>query len=163
MDARCVADESAYLADGKIVWSWRPDAGVKSAEATSQATGARKPGPRGERDISRKTIAQGMPGVSGEPVVTTLVCFIYFAREAAGAAGTRLSLRPLFSEAIRIVHRSGALRRENAEACANCDVITCDKHEALAQGSDSDETIQTVLVAPAMDCFAGARNDEKEE
>jgi hypothetical protein len=25
-----------------------------------------------------------------------LVCFIYFAREAAGALGTRLSLRPLF-------------------------------------------------------------------
>ena len=43
-----------------------------------------------------KTIAQGRPGYSGEPVVTMLVCFIYFAREAAGAAGTRLSLRPLF-------------------------------------------------------------------
>jgi hypothetical protein len=27
-----------------------------------------------------------------------LVCFIYFAREAAGASGTRLSLRPLFFE-----------------------------------------------------------------
>jgi hypothetical protein len=33
---------------------------------------------------------------SGEPVVTTLVCFVYFAREAAGALATRLSLRPLF-------------------------------------------------------------------
>jgi len=32
-----------------------------------------------------KTIAQGRPGVTGEPVVTTLVCFITFAREAAGA------------------------------------------------------------------------------
>jgi hypothetical protein len=30
-----------------------------------------------------------------EPVVITLVCFIYFAREAAGAVGARLSLRPL--------------------------------------------------------------------
>jgi hypothetical protein len=45
-----------------------------------------------------KTIAQGRPGQSGEPVVTTLVCFIYFAREAAGATGTRLSLRPLSFE-----------------------------------------------------------------
>jgi hypothetical protein len=43
-----------------------------------------------------KTIAQGRPGISGGPVVTTLVCFIYFAREAAGASGTRLSLRPVF-------------------------------------------------------------------
>jgi hypothetical protein len=45
-----------------------------------------------------KTIAQGRPGETGEPVVTMLVCFYYFAREAAGAAGTRLSLRPLFFE-----------------------------------------------------------------
>jgi hypothetical protein len=44
-----------------------------------------------------KTIAQGRPGVSGEPVVTILVCHLHVAREAAGAAGTRLSLRPLFS------------------------------------------------------------------
>jgi hypothetical protein len=29
-------------------------------------------------------------------VVTMLVCFSHFAREAAGAASTRLSLRPLF-------------------------------------------------------------------
>jgi hypothetical protein len=32
-------------------------------------------------------------------VVTTLVCFVFFAREAAGALGTRHSLRPLFSRA----------------------------------------------------------------
>jgi hypothetical protein len=45
-----------------------------------------------------KTIAQGMPGDSGVTVVTMLVCFFYFAREAAGAAGARHSLRPLISE-----------------------------------------------------------------
>jgi len=36
-----------------------------------------------------------MPGQSGEPSVTTLVCFFHSAREAAGAAGARHSLRPL--------------------------------------------------------------------
>jgi len=70
-----------------------------------------------------KTIAQGRPDETGEPVVTTLVCFLSFAREAAGAAGTRLSLRPLFFEGMlaylgRIVSRdrggvSGAPRRSN--------------------------------------------------
>ena len=60
-------------ADGKIVWSWRPDAGAKSAEAIPPMTGARKPGPRGERDISRKTIAWGMPDVSGASAVNTRV------------------------------------------------------------------------------------------
>jgi hypothetical protein len=58
-------------------------------------TVAKEPGRRGEHEISRKTIAQGRPDCSGEPVVTTLVWFIYFPREAAGATGTRLSLRPL--------------------------------------------------------------------
>jgi hypothetical protein len=57
------------------------------AEATSQATVARKPGHRGERAISRKTIARGMPGDAGVTVVTTLVCFDFIAREAAGAIG----------------------------------------------------------------------------
>ena len=50
-------------ADGKIVWSWHPDAGVKFA--LRSAGDAKEPGRRGEHDISRKTIARGMPGDSG--------------------------------------------------------------------------------------------------
>jgi len=38
-----------------------------------------------------------MPGYSGVPVVTTLVCSLHIAHEAAGALGTRHSLRPLFA------------------------------------------------------------------
>jgi hypothetical protein len=48
-------------ADGKAVWSWRPDAGVKFRVKPREATVARKPGHRGERGISRKAIAQGRP------------------------------------------------------------------------------------------------------
>jgi hypothetical protein len=44
-----------------------------------------------------KTIAQGRPACSGEPVWRRRSCaFSLFAREAMGASGTRLSLRPLF-------------------------------------------------------------------
>jgi hypothetical protein len=43
------------------------------------------------------------------------VCFLHFAREAAGAAGIRLSLRPLFSMAQKFSHHSGASRREIAK------------------------------------------------
>ena len=42
-------------ADGEVVWSWRPDAGVKSAtiaSAIALVTVATKPGHRGEREIS---------------------------------------------------------------------------------------------------------------
>jgi hypothetical protein len=40
-----------------------------------------------------------------------------FAREAAGASGTRHSLRPLFSKGEWFMHASGASRRENAKLC----------------------------------------------
>ena len=71
-----------------------------------QATVAKEPGHRGEHEISRKTIARGMPECFGVPVVTTLVCFFQFAREAAGATGTRHSLLPLSIEG----HRFGRTR-----------------------------------------------------
>jgi hypothetical protein len=68
------------------------------AEAIPPMTVAKEPGHRGEHEVSVKTIAQGRSGVSGEPVVTMLVWFFHFPREAAGAMGTRLSLRPLIFE-----------------------------------------------------------------
>ena len=58
----------------------------------------------------------GRPGVSGGPVVTTLVCFLHIAREAAGALGTRHSPRPLFFKGACFMHSSGASRRGNADA-----------------------------------------------
>jgi hypothetical protein len=73
---RVVSNDDDTNADGKAVWSWRPDAGVKWCGAIRAATVANKPGHRGERGISRNTIVQGMPDCCGEPVVTMLVCFI---------------------------------------------------------------------------------------
>jgi len=64
-------------ADGEVVWSWRPDAGAKFAMMLriTRATGAREPVPRGEHAISVNTIAQGMPVISAEPVVTAACYF----------------------------------------------------------------------------------------
>ena len=50
---------------------------------------------RGERVISCKAIAQGRPGVHRCPVCSCALCFVLTARETAGAARTRSSLRPL--------------------------------------------------------------------
>jgi hypothetical protein len=71
-----------------------PDAPTLVSRSWSdpRTTVAKEPGHRGEHEVTVKTIAQGRPGFFGEPVVTTLVCLIHFACEAAGAAGTRLSL-----------------------------------------------------------------------
>jgi hypothetical protein len=63
-----------------------------------------------------KPLRVGTPGVSGGPVVTMLVCFVSpFAREAAGAAGTRRSPRPVFeakgSSTTRAHHAAGPRTR----------------------------------------------------
>jgi hypothetical protein len=80
-----------------------------------------------------KTIAQGRPGWSGEPVVTTLVCFLYLAREAAGALGTRLSLRPQFFEGMVGKPRAHCVARSRRRVCVPrmlrsappCGVVRC--------------------------------------
>jgi hypothetical protein len=43
VDAMARDRRTALFADGEVVWSWRPDAGVKLAGGIPQATVARKP------------------------------------------------------------------------------------------------------------------------
>src|SRR5450631_3500754 len=73
---------------------------------------ARSPG-RARNKLLKPSRA-GMPGDPGATVVTTLVCFLHFAHEAAGAMGTRHSPRPLLGGSF--MHNSGVSRRGNAEA-----------------------------------------------
>ena len=73
MDAGCTARRAARLAYGQAVWSSPLDAGVKFAEMIGERRGLTSPIPRGERGVSRKAIAQGVPDRFGEPVVTLLV------------------------------------------------------------------------------------------
>ena len=40
-------------ADGEVVWSWRPDAGVKSGGVIRWTTVAKEPGHRGEHEGNR--------------------------------------------------------------------------------------------------------------
>src|SRR2546430_17301535 len=56
-----------------------PDAPMlaSSLREEAQATVSNKPGHRGEHEVSRKTIARRMPGVSGVTVVTTVVCSLH--------------------------------------------------------------------------------------
>src|SRR6266446_2995774 len=79
-------------------------------------TVSNKPGHRGEREVSRKTIARGMPGDFRCDRGDYARVLFLFAREAAGASCARHSLRPLFSGWANIRKTSGASRRENADA-----------------------------------------------
>src|SRR5439155_20180897 len=55
-----VSKAKGSAAYGEVVWSWRRDAGAKLAGSVPPATVTTSPLHRGERDISRKAIAQGM-------------------------------------------------------------------------------------------------------
>src|SRR6187399_391702 len=82
---------------------------ASSLREEAQATVSNKRGHRGEHEVSRKTIARGMPVRSGVTVVTNS-CVCFFTHEAAGASRARHSLRPLISE-------DRTFRQNSREAC----------------------------------------------
>ena len=63
---------------------------ASSLREEAQATVSSKRGHREEREVSRKTIARGMPGRSGVTVVTNS-CVCFFTHEAAGASSASQS------------------------------------------------------------------------
>src|SRR5438477_1049309 len=79
---------------GEVVWFGRRGAGVKRA-IRSAGDGGKRAVLREEHEVSRKAIAQGRPECSRCPVCSCAVLFAQIARETAGAASTRSSLRPL--------------------------------------------------------------------
>jgi hypothetical protein len=98
-----------------------------------------------------------MPALSSEPVVTLLVCFLFFAYEAAGAFDA-----PGIPCALcwaRFVQDSGGTRRENAK------VWLASLRAIAKQSSLARDGILDCFVAPAQNCSAilsrAPRNDEK--
>ena len=76
------------------MWFRRRGAGVKRA-IRSASDGGKRAVLREEHEVSRKAIAQGRPGCPRCPVCSCALLFAQIARETAGAASTRSSLRPL--------------------------------------------------------------------
>jgi hypothetical protein len=101
-------------ADGEAVWSRRPDAGVKSARKFLRATVARKPGHRGEHDISRKPPRRESRIASAGPVCSCAF-FLFRAHETAGAARIRLSLHPLLFWRVAIDAKLGRIAPRDRE------------------------------------------------
>src|SRR5205807_1099336 len=65
-----------------------------------------------------------MPDDSGVTVVTMLVCFLFFAYEAAGASRARHSLRPHLCWAGKFMHHSGVEPpRERGGVCGLSDGV----------------------------------------
>src|SRR5439155_5019759 len=89
------------------------------------------------RNKPLKPLRAGMPGESGGPSVTTLVCYLHIAREAAGALATRHSPRPLLGE--RYLANLGRSRRGNAESYLNCFGSLKIESEATSTSSRTSE------------------------
>jgi hypothetical protein len=102
-------------ADAKACGPGLPTLRSSCAVTSRVMTGARKPGLRGERAISVKTIAQGMPDDPAEPVVTA-ASFSYCWRATGEAvAGIPCALFDFGGQRTR--NNSGLPRRENADMC----------------------------------------------
>jgi hypothetical protein len=102
-----------------------PVAGVKLAEAKSARPGPAKPSsaddgdktnssPGRARNKPLKPLRAGMPGVSGGPVVTTLVCFTSLCARGCGCSGHPAFPTP---SGRQFVHDSGVSRRGSAAVC----------------------------------------------
>jgi hypothetical protein len=81
-----------------------------------RSDGGKKAGHRGEHDISRKPLRREGRIASAEPVCSCAFSYVHFAHETAGAARTRLSLRPLHLRGPKVTQTSDASRREKADA-----------------------------------------------
>src|SRR5664279_786561 len=116
--------------------------------------GGKKPGRRGERVISRKAIARGVPGDSGVTCMLVCATTTIIAHETAGASGARHSLRPHFGE--------GGKRMANLGRSAprECGLTSPSLRGALLSAearleAKADATKQSILsLLSTMDCFA---------
>ena len=119
----CVA--RAY---GEVVWFGRRGAGAKRA-IRSAGDGGKRAVLRGEHEVSRKAIAQGRPECSSCPVCSCAPLFAQIARETAGAASTRSSLRPLFEERANEDAKLGrpAPRERESSFSRHCERRICDR------------------------------------
>src|SRR5215216_2926737 len=112
---------------GEVVWFGRRGAGVKRA-IRSAGDGGKRAVLREEHEVSRKAIAQGRPECSRCPVCSCAVLFAQIARETAGAAGTRSSLRPLFS---RRTNEDANLGQIMPRECEDSSSRHCERSEAI--------------------------------
>ena len=108
----------------------------------------------GEHEVSRKPLRREGRMLSAEPVCSCALSFVQIARETAGAARIRLSLRPLFSKRVNSYAKLGhVVPRECGRTFDVGNEWTlfprhCERSEAIH-----------LSACCAMDCFASARND----
>jgi hypothetical protein len=94
VDAMDTTDERGLSRTAKSCGSGAPTLALSFAEMICEVTVARKPGHREEHEVSRKPPRREGRIASAEPVCSCAFSCVHLARETAGAARTRSSLRP---------------------------------------------------------------------
>jgi hypothetical protein len=108
---------------------------ASSLREAAQATVSNKHGHREEHEVSRKTIARGMPGISGVTVVTTLVCFSHSHARLRVHRAPGIPCALCYLGANEFCKTSGDQRRGIAEVRRHCE-------------ERSDEAIHSYFAAP---------------
>src|SRR6266404_6663170 len=116
-----------------------PIVGVKPVRRRA-GDGVKQRGHRGEREVSRKTIARGMPGRSGVTVVTTLVCFFVSHARLRVHRAPGIPCALCFLRAERSCKTSGISCRGIAESYLKLEQRHCEEQR--------DEAIHSSLAAP---------------
>jgi hypothetical protein len=91
---------------------------ASSLREAAQATVSNKPGHREEHEVSRKTIARGMPGNSGVTVVTTLVCLFFYTRDC-GCIGRPAFPAPSVQRGEWFLQNFGRIAPRDRDALSN--------------------------------------------
>ncbi len=125
-----------------------PIVGVKSARRRA-GDGVKKRGHRGEREVSRKTIARGMPGRSGVTVVTNSYAFLFCMR-GRGCIARPAFPAPSIFQGERFLQNLGRLAPRE---CGDISEIGTTSLRGAKRRSNP------LLLSGNMDCFACARND----
>ena len=137
--------------------SCRSDAPMQasSLREAAQATVSNKPGHRGEHEVSRKTIARGMPGRSGVTVVTTLVCLFFCTR------GCGCIARPAFPAPSDIRGRNvfGKPRADRAARSRNCALNWATQKHSSCPGLTRASIYFGRAFSKQMDCRVKSGND----
>src|SRR5437588_578648 len=93
-----------------------------------------------------------MPGDAGVTVVTMLVCFLFFACEAAGASRARHSLRPHLCWAGKFMHHSGVEPSRECGGVRGLSEVVVDCQTSSLRGANATKQ-SSFLIRAKMDCF----------
>src|SRR5205809_5131389 len=158
MDARAATDVCGLsVRRSRVVLTprcWRQVGGKCPA-----GDGGKRAVHRGELAISRKAIAQGRPECSRCPVCSCALLFAQIARETAGAASTRSSLRPLISR--RANQDANLGRNAPRDRETNIHVIASEAKQSIATSRTERWIASRSLSSGAHSRDPLARNDSR--